>query len=326
MDTRERLTGWRAVIGYGSYPLLFGGGLMATWALMSAGFPKAVSVTGVAIVVGLVVWGFEQLLPYTEKWRANTKTFGQNLFHTLISTGLTTLVLEATILGGFVALGVILTEAIGGGLWPTSWPLALQVLLGLSLGELGAYWVHRICHLSERGWRIHALHHSSEELHFLASGKNHPLNVVATMTLQSILPIAMGVTPETLALMSIFTGINGLMQHANVDFRPGLLNYLVSTSDLHRWHHAKDLDESNTNFGNNLILWDHVFGTFYYPKDRAPTTNAGVEGLRIPATLTAQLASPFLYKRFEVDANGEPLHAEPAPSAPTTAPLTKSIA
>ena len=302
-QTRGPLRGWRALIGHGAYPGIMFGGAALAWLLMSADLPKAISVTGVAGLAGLIVWGMEGLLPYTERWRADRKEFGVNLFHTLISTGAFTLLIEATVLGLFVYAAAALSGWLGAGLWPTHWPLMFQVALGLILGELGAYWAHRLCHLTDIGWRIHVMHHSSEKLHFLASGRNHPLNVLATMALQSALPILMGVTPETLALMSLMTGLNGLLQHANVDMRPGLFNYVFSTSDLHRWHHAKNLDESNTNFGNNLILWDLVFRTYYNPADRAPTTDAGVDGFEVPVNVLSHLATPFLYERYATDAS-----------------------
>lgn len=37
---------------------------------------------------------------------------------------------------------------------------------------------------------------------------------------------------------------------------------LVVTPDMHRVHHSVVIDESNGNFGFNLLWWDHLFGTY----------------------------------------------------------------
>ncbi|MFQ5566823.1 MAG: sterol desaturase family protein, partial [Paracoccaceae bacterium] len=64
----------------------------------------------------------------------------------------------------------------------------------------------------------------------------------------------------------VFYAVNGFFQHSNVDARLGPLNWLVAGPELHRWHHSRIVRESNTNFGNNLIVWDALFGTRYLPE------------------------------------------------------------
>ena len=80
----------------------------------------------------------------------------------------------------------------------------------------------------------------------------------------------------------------------------GPLNYLFSMAELHRWHHAKNLRESNTNYGSNLIVWDLVFGTFFWPRDREPPEQIGIPGLpAFPADYWGQLASPFRWRAIQ---------------------------
>ena len=80
----------------------------------------------------------------------------------------------------------------------------------------------------------------------------------------------------------------------------GPLNYLFSMAELHRWHHAKNLRESNTNYGSNLIVWELVFGTFFWPRDREPPEQIGIPGLpAFPADYWGQLASPFRWRAIQ---------------------------
>ena len=75
--------------------------------------------------------------------------------------------------------------------------------------------------------------------------------------------------------------------------RLGPLNYVVSGPELHRWHHSEISAESNCNYGNNLILWDMLFGTRWLPADR----EVGPLGLRnraYPLGFLAQMRTPFV--------------------------------
>jgi sterol desaturase/sphingolipid hydroxylase (fatty acid hydroxylase superfamily) len=90
--------------------------------------------------------------------------------------------------------------------------------------------------------------------------------------------------------------VHGFFQHANIDLRLGPLNYFFSMAELHRWHHSRDIREANQNYGSNCIVWDLVFGTFYWPRDRRPPADVGLSELPdFPQRLGRQLLSPFLW-------------------------------
>ena len=96
--------------------------------------------------------------------------------------------------------------------------------------------------------------------------KFHPLEKAFFLIPEVIPFIVLQVNPEVLALYFVFNGINGMMQHANIDVHLGPLNWIFSSTELHRWHHSKEISESNTNYGNNLIIWDVIFGTRFLPE------------------------------------------------------------
>jgi sterol desaturase/sphingolipid hydroxylase (fatty acid hydroxylase superfamily) len=67
---------------------------------------------------------------------------------------------------------------------------------------------------------------------------------------------------------------------------------------LHRWHHSKLIEESDTNFGNNVIVWDLLFGTWFLPKDR----HVGVLGLfnpDYPTSFWGQLKAAFAKRAID---------------------------
>ncbi len=81
----------------------------------------------------------------------------------------------------------------------------------------------------------------------------------------------------------------------------GPLNHVLAGPELHRRHHSILLEDSRKNFGNILILWDKLFGTFSLPKGEnfGPNPGVGVEELEISESYLAHLALPFMLTQWE---------------------------
>jgi sterol desaturase/sphingolipid hydroxylase (fatty acid hydroxylase superfamily) len=106
----------------------------------------------------------------------------------------------------------------------------------------------------------------------------------------------LGVNEEALAMQTLFTVVVGVFQHANIDVRLGPLNRLFSLSEVHRWHHSKDVREANHNYGSNLTIWDVVFGTWYLPA-RRPPIDLGIGDMPgFPKGYLDQLMVPFRWR------------------------------
>jgi sterol desaturase/sphingolipid hydroxylase (fatty acid hydroxylase superfamily) len=194
-------------------------------------------------------------------------------------------------------VGVVLIRALANldlailGVWPDGLPLAVQVILMLLVAELGRYWLHVAAHNTGL-WRLHAVHHSVQKLYWLNVGRFHPLEKGLQFLFDALPFIVLGVGEEVLALYFVFYAVNGFFQHSNVDARYGVLNYVISSGELHRWHHSKLIEESNHNYGNNLIVWDLLFGTWYLPKDRR-VGELGLLNRRYPMSFLEQLKAPL---------------------------------
>ncbi len=285
----------RTIITWTLYPgaLLFS---MLGYCQLKLMAPAWLAVSAPVLVVSLVLFALERRLPKTAAWRPSQQTWALDLLHSLVSTSGPPVLLRALFFGALYALGSRITPD-GNTLWPHQWPLFAQAALALLIGEFGAYWVHRICHRWPFWWRIHARHHSPDKLHLLASGRNHPLNVLFSYSAQVAPLLLMGINADALALASVFTGVHGLLQHTNIDMRVGLLNWVLSSPELHHFHHSKDLEESNTNFGSNLIVWDVVFGTYFLPRDRRASSRVGMSELKLRENFWHHLALPFIYNK-----------------------------
>lgn len=152
----------------------------------------------------------------------------------------------------------------GAAIFPTELPFAVQVMLAALLAEFTSYWSHRLHHRLPSLWWLHALHHGSERMYWLNNFRIHPLNYAINYVL-GFAPLLLIGTPPDVVLGYLAMSYPVLMlQHANLPLRSGWLNYVFSTNEVHRWHHADNAAEGNRNFGRALVVWDMVFGTYRY--------------------------------------------------------------
>ena len=137
-------------------------------------------------------------------------------------------------------------------------------------------------------------------LYWVNAARFHPFDVGLLYAFGYVPLILLGCPPEVIALFALFDGVFGMLQHANIEMHLGPLNSIFSAAEPHRWHHSRTVAEANTNYGSNLILWDHVFGTFCLPRDRQPPLAIGIADMPdFPAGYFAQLAAPFRWKELK---------------------------
>lgn len=246
------------------------------------------SVASVVVVALMEIW-----LTYERRWRHSHGDVGPDVMHMLVSNIGMSAFTSALIIPGCVMLATWLSSRMGLTLWPTEWPLVLQGLLAIVISELPYYWFHRLSHEVEFLWRFHSVHHSVPRLYWLNAGRFHPVDAFIGYVVQAAPLVILGASPEALAWHAIFLSTHGPFQHSNIDLRLGPLNWVFSMAELHRWHHSRDAEEGNTNYGGNIILWDVVFGTRFLPK-RKPSADIGVCGMpEYPTSYLGQLAAPF---------------------------------
>ena len=130
-------------------------------------------------------------------------------------------------------------------------------------------------------WRLHSVHHSVEQMYWLNTARFHLIEKALQMTLDSLPFLLMAVDPTVLALYYVAYATNGFFQHCNIELRYGFLNYIVGSAETHRWHHSRIPRESNANYGNTVIVWDLLFGTWFLPRERAVAA-ARPAGSRLP--------------------------------------------
>ena len=136
------------------------------------------------------------------------------------------------------------------------------------LVAVGNYWGHRLTHQVPFLWRFHSVHHSIEQMDWVASGRLHPLDQAFTQAFTIFPLFLLGYGAGVFGGVAVFITLLALFQHANVRLRFPGVRWVINTPEWHHWHHAIDDAARDKNFG--LPVVDKLFGTAYLPKGRRP--------------------------------------------------------
>lgn len=168
-------------------------------------------------------------------------------------------------------------------------PLLVQLLIVWLAGDLVGYFGHRLQHRVDLLWRFHSVHHTAEEVDWLAAHREHPVDGLYTQAMVNLPAVLLGFELGGLLGLIAFRSLWAIFIHSNVRLPLGPLRYLVGSPALHRWHHARDRDAGNY---ANLAPWiDVVFGTYFLP--RQDPVSLGIEGYA-PKGYFRLLLEPFL--------------------------------
>lgn len=174
----------------------------------------------------------------------------------------------------------------------TALPIGLQALLALLVSDFCGYWAHRWAHTRAFLWRFHAVHHSSRMLDWLAAARVHPIYTVWTR-LAGTLPLFLcGFASPVLASFPPFLAFYPIYLHSNLSWGYGWFGYVLASPAFHRWHHTAEEEGLDKNFAGLLPLWDFLFGTAYFPRNRRSQVY-GLHSTPMPTGFWRQLAQPF---------------------------------
>lgn len=279
-------------VAIGSYPLIMGSALLFHLLAISNGISLIMATYLPVTVAALVIIYLEHSNPYRKLWQPRKIEATNDATYMLLCQ-----ILMPRLLGFLVAIQLQYSlqpyEIQLGIPWRYDWPIISQAILMLFAADFFRYWLHRLSHNWKPLWRLHAIHHSPHRLYWLNVGRFHPLEKTIQYIFDSLPFILIGVTEEVLALYFVFYAINGFFQHCNIDLQMGILNFLISGPELHRWHHSVEIEESNRNYGNNLIVWDLLFNTWFLPKTR-DVDSLGLINREYPQDFLSQLKTPFV--------------------------------
>ena len=184
------------------------------------------------------------------------------------------------------------------------WPLAAQLLAFLVFADFLQWCIHNLLHRVPWLWTFHKVHHSIDTMDWIGNWRFHWMEIVVYKTLQW-LPLAwLDASPQAVFAVAVVTTLWGDFNHANLDVGLGPLGYLLNNPRMHLWHHDQSTEGGTAkNFGIVLSVWDHLFGTAFWPRERSPQ-HLGYPGMQeMPETFHGQVLWPLTRRRRTQDAS-----------------------
>ncbi len=171
-----------------------------------------------------------------------------------------------------------------------STPVVLQFILIVICADFLLYWEHRAYHEIKVLWPIHAVHHSIENIDWLAGSRGHFVQVFSERAMVMIPLYLLGVGQESLNLYVTFAALQAVVIHCNLGISFGPIKYILVTPQFHHWHHSSEKPAIDTNYSAHTVLFDRVFNTYHFPKNHWPAKYGTTE--RLPRTVIGQTLYP----------------------------------
>jgi len=146
-------------------------------------------------------------------------------------------------------------------------PLWLFWILTFVVIDLVFYIYHRMSHRIRFLWAIHLSHHSSEEMNFAVSFRQAWFGPISKIPFFMVLPL-LGFDPTIIAAAGVISTLWGIVGHTQIVGRLGFVEWIFNTPSHHRVHHGSNEQYIDKNYGNLLIIWDRMFGTFEPEKEK----------------------------------------------------------
>jgi sterol desaturase/sphingolipid hydroxylase (fatty acid hydroxylase superfamily) len=213
----------------------------------------------VALLALALSFTAERIAPYEPEWNRDHDDTPRDITHGIIY--------EICSFNSMVILPFLTMWIPWAGIvWPSSWPLALQLALAILLADLGVTLIHFWSHRLPILWRFHEIHHSSPRLYGLNGLVRHPVHQTLDLAVGFMPLVLLGLPLDIAVLLGFAVTVQLLLQHSNADVRVGRFAEILAIGPVHRLHHVKWHGEGDVNFGLFFNIWDRMLGTFQLAK------------------------------------------------------------
>ena len=242
------------------------------------------TIGAILLTMAVVAW-LETIIPLHFGTPSSRAHLVPNLALTFITFG-TNVFLNAAVVSTLMLL-----PALGFGVlnrFPLP-PFAALVVTVLVL-DFSFYVAHVAMHKIPALWRYHLVHHCDAVVDVTTTIRQHPGEGVIRYVFMAVFAVVLGAGPMPFAVYRAWSALNGLLEHANLRlprWLDRLLSLVTTWPNMHKVHHSRRPEETDTNYGNIFSFWDRIFSTFT-PSARGTDIDYGIEGFDDPQTQTTK--------------------------------------
>ncbi len=227
-----------------------------------------------------LLWSFETIWPLQRYQDRRIRRILPNI-------GLTVLVVLLNLALSFAVAAVSATREVS----------LLTVIIGIAALDLSAYVAHVLMHKSALAWRFHRVHHSENEVDVTTAFRQHPGETLWRVAWQLPAVLLLSLPLWVVVVYLTLSTLNAQLEHANLrvpERVDRIVRWLFVTPNMHKVHHSRLQQETDSNYANIFSIWDRLFGTYTRDADLA-SLRYGLDGFDEPErqTFRGLLRLPF---------------------------------
>jgi sterol desaturase/sphingolipid hydroxylase (fatty acid hydroxylase superfamily) len=254
------------------------------------------------LLVALIFIPLELVFPLRAQQKLLRRHWKNDLVNLLCNGVMIQLGLFAAVNAMLWAVGLAVPHGVGEAV--RAQPLWLQAIEAILIADIGFYLAHRAFHAIPFLWKFHALHHSIEEMDWLAAYRVHPVDQILTKSLSYLPVFVLGFSDAALAIFVVTFKWQSIAIHSNNRIGLGPLKWIFATPQFHHWHHANEPEALDKNFAGQLVFLDWIGGTLHMP-EAAPSRYGTDEP--VPKRYDGQVLYPFRANLARLNLSIKPL-------------------
>lgn len=230
------------------------------------------------VLIGMMV--LEALLPRRRRQLGRDVRWTSNLGIVVVDTIVARLLIPLPP----VAAALWASENGVGVLHGIDLPMPLIIAGCVIFLDFAIYVQHVIFHKVPIFWRLHRMHHADTEIDVTTGIRFHPIEIVLSLMIKIAIVLAFGIPAVAVIIFEVILNASSMFNHANMRLPLGvdrILRFLIVTPDMHRIHHSWHPDETDSNYGFSLSIWDRLFMTYReQPRDGHDGMTIGLKSFR----------------------------------------------
>lgn len=234
--------------------------------------PKLKSYFYMLILVSIIFFVFEILIPWRKKQAIFRKDFWLDAFYMFFNFFLFSLIIYSAASNVVVELFNDGIKAISGGFDLQAnnpmnlFPIWAILLIGMFVRDFVQWWIHRLLHKVDWLWNFHKVHHSVEQMGFAAQLRYHWMENIVYRSLEYIPLALLGIGLHDFFVIHIFALAWGHFNHANITVDGkvsgavvgGLVGLIIANS----WLDVSLLSNPSSLVMAGVVLAGIIFGAF----------------------------------------------------------------
>lgn len=149
--------------------------------------------------------------------------------------------------------------------------IVLQCIIACIALDFFIWLQHLIMHKVPILWRLHQVHHFDLELDVSSGLRFHPLEILLSMLFKFVVIIIFGAPAVAVLIFEVLLNGFAMFNHANLRLNTSIekpLRWFFVTPDMHVIHHSVIRQETDSNYGFNLSIWDRLFKTYTHKSNQ----------------------------------------------------------